>query len=226
VQSDLELGILMERLQANLRVCEKGLQWQYENELHKSSTMFGASLEIKLATNETANENDIIHDEIERLNQFVNKYDEIVRGSLEEMAASRVRFNRMLVAHREVNKRHRSIVYFRDSKHGRKTFTNVPLEVRQDWLSRLIAARKLVEGTPKQQELKYNEMRSICREFLETATRYAVLVVLEHNQPKYRKTLPIASEHVVHGRQRECGRGHDGGFWYTYETQGSIIMTS
>ena len=44
-----------------------------------------------------------------------------------------------------------------------------------------------------------------------------MLVITEHFMPKYKQTLPIIAENKVHGRGDMCGRGKDGGVYYTYE---------
>lgn len=224
VSSDMEFGSLLHhRLNAILHNSERGLSVLFENELHKISSVFSSALEVRLATNETAVEENIIADELERLNAFVIKYNGLVDNMFVTMAEDHAKFNRLLIAHHEVSKRYRSIVFFRDTKDGHKKHEDVPLDMRQNWLYRITSVQKLQETSEKQKQLKYSEIRNVCREFLETAAQYAPIVIAEHNQPKYRKTLRICSEHKVHGRVAESGRGHDGGLWYKYETQGIIF---
>ena len=55
------------------------------------------------------------------------------------------------------------------------------------------------------------QVRSICAEFLSTATADAVVILSENFVPKYHKTIPVAQEIEVKGRARYSGRGHDAG---------------
>jgi hypothetical protein len=54
---------------------------------------------------------------------------------------------------------------------------------------------------------KYSEIRNVCREFLDIVRTDAMIIISEHKQNKYRKTIPVYNEYTVQGRSKECGRG-------------------
>jgi Clustered mitochondria len=77
-------------------------------------------------------------------------------------------------------------------------------------MKRLNSALSLSERTKAETEAKYSEIRLVAREFLEYATIDAQIIVSEYFQPKYKKTVRVASETPVDGRPDFCGRGVDG----------------
>ena len=90
---------------------------------------------------------------------------------------------------------------------------HVTMQDRQSWLLRMKTALKTKpygqEETEAEALAKYEEVRSVCTEFLATATADAMIILAENFVPKYHKTIPVAQELEVKGRARFSGRGHD-----------------
>jgi hypothetical protein len=115
----------------------------------------------------------------------------------------------------------------KNKKKNNQENIDVPIEFRYDWMSRLYGAIKIdsenstgsleSDEVQKNIEVKYTELRNVCNEFLDVATADAIIIINEHFQPKFRKTISVHSEKAVDGRAQECGRG-DNGKSYLYES--------
>ena len=219
VSTDFDSGLLFSEVSRLQQILEPGMRQTVSRQLVTAVDTIETFLERKLATNETVTEEGLIALDIERADKYVRKFRAEIGGILNEIERFKSQFRRAQLSVFEVEKKQRIAYLLRDRRAGNRNGEYDPIltmEDRQNWVYRLKTADRLVEETHHQKMTKYAELRTVCREFLETATADAMLIIAEHHQPKYRKTLPVSLERDVNGRARESGRGMEGKC-FTYE---------
>jgi hypothetical protein len=223
-KTDIENGTLRTHLFDTQLKSEAGILNLFEQQMATFESNLSAMIEMRLSTNRKLREETVLEEELARSESFLQRFRAQSLVQLAAIEEARRKFNRVLLSCFEVEKKWRSIRRYTQARNGTldPTRKEVPLELRQNWILRLNAASKLPEISPAALQVKYSEIRNVCREFLEIATSDAVIIVNEIHQPKYSKTIPVAEEFTVHGRVPECGRGLDGGKWYTYEAHNIV----
>lgn len=226
VSSDFERGLLLSEVTRLQQVLEPGMRKAVSKELMHAIDHVETFLERKLATNETVTEEGLITFDIERADKYVRKFREEIQNILLDIDRQKAQFRRMQLSVFEVERKQRVVHLLRDRRQGNRQGERDPtvtIEDRQNFVGRLKTADRMIEETHEQKEAKYAELRAVCREFLDTATTDALIIIAEHHQPIYRKTMPISGENEVNGRAKECGRGLNGKR-YTYEAH-NIVYT-
>jgi hypothetical protein len=219
VKSDIERGILFEELKLLQDKVEMGVKSL--NKIKTEEAMLGLEkmIENRLETNEDAREESVIEGEISRMDSHVKKYRHLAAETLVAMENLRQRYYKITLSCVEVEKKQNYFVRYRAMKNGGYIEPMATLDERQSWMKRLSTAMNLPENTQRKTEIKYSEVRSVCKEFLAMALSDAIIIVSEHQQPKHRKTIPVSEEFLIHGRAKESGRGlpDTGGKYYNYE---------
>ena len=177
-------------------------------------------LDRKLAANEELNERSVLEMELHRSNKLFERFNGEGKAIMESIYEQRKALRRIMYSVRESEKKLTVTKALRDRRQGiTRTEADpfVSLDTRESWIWRMKSAMDAKEESLDEKEKKYSEIKSICQEFIDVAQADAMLVITEHFQEKYRKTLPIIQENTVHGRAEICGRGTDGGKYYVYE---------
>ena len=214
VSSDFERGLLLREVGRLQQILEPGMRQTVSRHLTSAVDVMETFLERKLSTNDTVSEHTLVSFDIERADKYVRKYRQEALAILNTIDRHKALFRRLQLSVLEVEKKQRIMYLLRDRRAGNRSGETDPvisIEDRQNWVSRLMTADRMAEATHEQKLAKYAEIRAVCREFLDTATADAVLIIAEHHLPKYRKTLPVAAERDVNGRSLESGRGLAGG---------------
>lgn len=219
--SDFENDTLRAHLRLLQGEAEFGLIKLFEREISTFFAKTGALVDLRLQTDDRAKESDIIKDELERAGVFKEKFVKQVTEALEVLGEMQEKFNRTRLALLESSKKHWFMQQYRNSIEGRgkhSALLPIPLDLRSSWVRRMSEAMKLPEGSPEQLKAKHSEISAVCHEFIETASADAFIIINEIHQPKYLKTIPVATEEKVDGRGQKVGRGVDGeGNKFTYE---------
>lgn len=223
-RTDIENGTLRLHLFETQLKAEAGILCLFEQQMAAFDSSLSAMVELRLSTNRKLKQEAVLEEELARAEGFLNRFRAQSIDQLAQIEEAKRKFHRVLLSCFEVEKKWRSIRRYTEARNGTldPTKKEVPLELRQNWVLRFNQATKMSEATAAAVTAKYSEIRNVCREFLDTAASDAMIIVNEIHQPKYRKTIPVAEEFVVHGRVPESGRGLDGGKWYTYEAHNIV----
>lgn len=227
--TDMEQGIYPEELRKFRLQIEAGLRNMVMDNSKQAFDVLTALVNRKLSTSESAREVTIIDQELDRSNQMLTKYRSNLFEAVQSMDRLKDRFKRTLLSTLEIERKHRYVDSYKKSRiYGIHEELETSIDERQNWMSRLkFAFNRPSENIDDVENIaKYSEIRSVCREFIDTATADAIIIVSEHFQPKYRKTFPVVSETRVHGRYAVCGRGFDGGVYYRYEAHNISYFVS
>lgn len=220
VSSDFERGLLFRDVTGMQDIYENVLRGSVRTKLAKGVDALELLLDRKLAANDELNETSVLEMELERSSKLYNRFSEEGNVIMEAIYEQRKALRRLMYS---VKESERKVVVTKALKDRRTGLTRteadptVSIDTRQSWIWRLKTAMDCGEESHNDREKKYAEIKSICQEFIDVAQADAMLVITEHFQDKFRKTLPILHENTVHGRPEMCGRGTDGGKYYVYE---------
>ena len=218
-KTDLENGTIRNHLFFVQLSAEAGILDLFEKQMASFEAGLAAMVDLRLQTNRKLKEEAVLAEEMARIEAFMAKFRAQRADLLATMEATRRKFDRVMLSCFEVERKWRSMQRYAQLRSGSLDpfKKDIPLELRQNWVLRINQAFQMPDGDKTAQQAKYSEIRNVCREFLEIATSDAIIIVSEIYQPKHTKTISISAEHVVDGRAEECGRGLEGGRWYTYE---------
>ncbi len=206
--SDREFGYMLEELKKLQHKVEGGLYILYDNIINQAISDFDTMVKQRMATNETVQPMSIINFELDRMNNYLKKYLLARDETLKEISILKDKYKKIALSCFEIQKRRSFILEYGDRKlKGITNETIVPEEERTSWMKRLANAYDLPEENDDQLMLKYGEIRSVCKSFLDIATNDAVIIINEHMQPKHKKTIQVKDEFIVQGRSKDSGRG-------------------
>lgn len=219
VRTDLEMGTIRRHLFNIQMISEFSILNLFDRHMNSFMTNLSAMIELRLQTNSRLKEEEIVQEELTRLEILAQKFKSQSFDLLTEINSSKAKFNKIMISHFEIEKKLSSIKHFKALKDGSLDLNikDVPLELRHNWVYRLSQACKEYENTIELKKVKYAEISNVCREFINIATHDAIIIINEIYQPKYLKTIQVTSEHRVDGRSSDCGRGLENGLWYSYE---------
>jgi hypothetical protein len=228
VSSDMERGHLLLEVKRLEKKLEAGLQSWTVKQIEQGVLALTDAMERKLSTNDEATETELIQADLVKASSFVKKFSTQLWEILSNVDTLKEQARRVLMSYQEVEKKLICVEQLRAKRLGQwAPDVEASLSDRQSWLNRLKAAANSPESSSEETERKYEEIRSVCREFLHTATADAVIIISEIFQPKFKKTIPVTAEIPVQGRTAYSGRGHEGstknedggygGKYYLYE---------
>jgi len=222
VNADFERGVLLEEL----RILQDHLEYGIRSVIGKGlTTRIDAeetALKRKLETNESLSETRVMQMDLDRATKYFLRFEGEANVILDSIFKAYETFKRVHVSVVETSKRLGVTKLLQQRRAGNtkgETDPMVLLEDRQNWVFRLKAALRINEVSVKDTETKWAEVRSTCREFIDIATADALIIINEHNQPKFRKTIQISKELDVQtpeGRETDSGRGM-GSKYFLYE---------
>ena len=206
--TDREFGFMLEELKKLQHNVEGGLYILFDNIINQALSDFDTMVKQRMATNESLQPASIINFELDRLNNYLKKYLLARDDTLREISLLKDKYKKIALSCFEIQKRRGFILEYGDRKlKGITNETIVPEEERTSWMKRLANAYDLPEENDDQLMLKYGEIRSVCKSFLDIATNDAIVIINEHLQPKHKKTIQVKEEFIVQGRSKESGRG-------------------
>jgi hypothetical protein len=220
VTSDFERGLLYRDVVGKQDLFESILRNSVRDRLSKQVNDLETLLNRKLAANDALNEQSVLELELSRSSKLHERFHDEGVAIMENIYSQRKELRRLMYSVKETERKVNISKALRDRRTGLKRTEEDPevqIETRHSWVWRLKSAMASKEATHDDREKKYAEIKCICQEFIDVAQADAMVVITEHFQEKYRQTLPIVAEHTVHGRPEMCGRGTDGGKYYTYE---------
>jgi hypothetical protein len=160
---------------------------------------------------------DIIKAELDRIMAHFQRFKGTSSDLLKAIQQLKAKYRKVMLSVGEMERREFNVRSVYNKRVG-IALARVPVTSthRHNWMKRVnVALRRQVE-TLEDAELKFGEIRCVCKEFLEYATHDAMVIIQEHFQPKEYRSTPIISEKLVRGRPSVCGRGVDG-MEYVYE---------
>ena len=220
VATDFDRGLLSNDILELQNHIEVGLRKTVGERITKEIDMLEVDINRKLETNENMNRSNLVQMEYDRAQKYFMRFESEILEVLKVIDDQKVKQSRLMTSVLETERKFKAVRLLKSRLAGDKsgeTDPDVILEERQNWVSRLKSALKIPEETSKDQEAKWSEVRTVCREFLDVATADAMILISEHFQPKYRKTIPVVEEIDVHGRGKTVGRGLEGKY-YVYES--------
>ena len=220
--SDFERGYLMEALRELQDHLEYGVRSATSRQLTASIDAIEVILLRKLETNEMMTEAKVLESDVKRATKYFQKFESEVNDILAEIFRQQEVFKRSMLSVSETYKRLRVTQLLKQRREGNRigeTDPDVILDDRQNWVIRLKTALQIQEMEIKDTETKWAEVRTVCREFVDIATADALILISEHNQPRFRKTIHVARElgvngTAVDGRDLSSGRGIEGKYFY------------
>lgn len=220
VNADFERGVLVEELRILQDHLELGLRSVIGKRLTVRIDAEEVNLKRKLETNETMTEAKVMKMDLDRATKYFLRFEGEANVILDTVFKSYEMFKRVHLCVVETQKRLSVARLLQNRRKGDtkgETDPVVSLEDRQNWVPRLKTALHMSEATEKESETKWAEVRTVCREFIDVATADAIIIINEHNQPKFRKTIQIAKEFGVQnpeGRETDSGRGNNSKYFH------------
>ena len=215
LKTDFERGLLWEELRQLQDHLEYGVRSAIGARLTEKINVEEANLKRKLETNESITEAKVLQMDLDRATKFYNRYQGEAKTILDAILKQTQIFKKVLLSVSETKRRLHVTQLLKKRREGDLMGEKDPLvflEDRQNWVMRLKTAMHIKEKSIKEAETKWAEIRTVCREFIDVATADALILINEHNQPKYKKTIPISREFNVHnpeGRESDSGRGFE-----------------
>lgn len=160
---------------------------------------------------------DIIKSELDRIVAHFQRFKGTSNDLLKAIHQLKAKYRKAMLSVGEMERREFNIRSVYNKRVGISP-ARVPVTSthRHNWMRRVNVALRRQVVTLEDAELKFGEIRCVCKEFLEYATHDAMVIIQEHFQPKEFRSTPIAFEQKVRGRPSVCGRGVDG-VEYIYE---------
>jgi len=224
-ETDLETGYLKKFLDSYTDVAEGGLRALVSDDISKSISEIEYMVEKRFHGAEgRIPELDIVKAELDRVSAHYKRFRTSSIEIERTISQLRLRYKKISLSVGEMAKKQFVVQSIYDSKLGVPQ-ARIPItsEHRHNWMRRVNTALRRPANTLQEAEIKFGEIRCVCKEFLEYATHDAMVIIQEHFQPKEFRSTPILSEKYVRGRSSALGRGVDGKS-YTYEAH-NIIYT-
>ena len=118
----------------------------------------------KLATNENAQEKHVISSEVKRIGGLFRKFKEESDVLTRDMEQIRNKYKRVALSCGEMQRKVDYVLEWQERRrHSVVSDVVVSLDERQAWMTRLANANLLGEKTAPEREVKYGEIRSVCR---------------------------------------------------------------
>jgi hypothetical protein len=168
---------------------------------------------------------DLIVTELDRVRTHLSRYTSQGMDLVQMMSQLKQKYVTVTHSIHEMEKREFIIRNFLSQKLGHLTSQRIPIKerYRHDWMRRINAALQLSVsqggGGVTDAEVQYNEIRSVCQDFLEFATSDALTIIREHRFDPSLQTIGLVVNEPVRGRPEVCGRGIHGRY-YLYEAHG------
>lgn len=221
--TDKEFGLLRAQLMLFKEAYEAGLRSLVRSENEDNYNLLVTLIDRRLANSDgRITEMEIIDQEADKVAGNLRRVSHTLAESAAAMQRLREKTNKLMQSHTELKRKETSLTRLVKTKRGSEVD---PLQVeiadRYGWSRRVNAAMDLPTDTPAAMQVKYRELRAVCKEFLDVATFGASIIIQEHFLPKHLKTIPVKSEREIDGRSDLCGRGIDGKS-YIYEMHNII----
>ena len=143
---------------------EAGLMFLNKANTEKAIADLDSLLMQKLATNENAQEKHIISGEVKRIGGFFKKFKEESDVLTRDMEQIRYKHRRIGLSCNELQRKMDYVLEWQERRrHHVVSDVVVSLDERQSWMTRLANANLLSEKTSAEREVKYGEIRSVCR---------------------------------------------------------------
>ena len=221
--SDLEAGWHKQFLERYKDMSEGGLRSLVLEDVHRGINDVEGMVEKRFQGAEgRVPEVDIIKAELDRICSHHERFKGVSNTILASIQQLKLKYHKTMLSVEEMRRREFNVRSVYNKRVG-ITQARVPVtsQHRHNWMKRVnIALRRHVVSLADA-ELKFGEIRCVCKEFLEYATHDASVIIQEHFQPKEYRSTPISSERAVRGRPSVCGRGVDGRE-YIYENHNIV----
>ena len=236
VVSDFERGILVRERRLIESELDIGLRMWIDKHFQACVTSVDDQLQRKLITVDMPEE-EVLDLQMFNVKTNLIRFGTQVSNIVDSIDLLKKKSKRVFISFQMLFKKYKYMEYLKCKKFkGWTPPLVISVADRHNWLLRLNASLNLPEididedkdgdmnndddNNPRdknqdidrdnaQKLMKYEEIRSICTEFLSIATSDAILIISENFIPKFKKTISVVSEMNVKGRNVFTGRGHD-----------------
>jgi hypothetical protein len=209
--SDLEAGVLSFEVDLLQKQTEKALQAFLHNNLTVLVTEYNRRVESRLRSSaEEVDEESVVGDEVARNAALVTKYNHECSELSTEMVKLRQHHKAAFTSLCEVERRRHALTNLERFRAGSDLVVVVTDDERKLWMQRMSNARLLPESNNIEKQIKFAEISSVCKEFIDVATADAITIINEYYQPNMKKSILIYEEVDIDGRSNVSGRGISG----------------